>query len=64
MFKKFLKIYLIIFSSLFFIDWFLGVLRFSVKIAESFLMALNVPFGIIAVRGEEYAGSINDSSIK
>ncbi len=57
MFKKFLKIYVIIFASLFFIDWILGVLRFSVGIAESFLKVLNIPFGIIAIRGEKYAGA-------
>jgi len=57
MFKKFLKIYVIIFASLFVIDWILGILRFSAEIAQSFLKALNVPFGIIAVHLEEYAVS-------
>jgi len=57
MFKKFLKIFAIIFTLLFFVDWFLGVLRFSVEIAQFFLEALNVPFGIIADNLEKYAVS-------
>ncbi len=57
MFKKFLKIFAIVFTCLFFIDWFLGVLRFSVEIGQSLFDALNIPFGILANNLEEYASS-------
>ena len=61
MFKKYLKPFLIIFTSLFFIDWFLGVLRFSVKAAETVFAVLNIPFGIIALRLEQTVPPMTDS---
>jgi len=61
MFKKFLKAFLIIFTTLFFIDWFLGVLRFSVKAAQTVLEVLNIPFGIIALRLEQTDPPMTDT---
>lgn len=55
--KKFLKPFFITFTALFFIDWFLGVLRFYIQAAKTVLEILNIPFGIIALRLEEYAVS-------
>jgi hypothetical protein len=61
MFKKFLKDFLIIFTALFFIDWFLGVLRFSVNAAQTVFEVLNVPFGIIALRLEQTVPPMTDN---
>lgn len=58
---KNLKIFLIIFVALFFIDWFLGVLRFTVRPAETVLAALNIPFGIIALRLEQTVPPMADT---
>lgn len=55
--KKFLKSFLIILTALFFIDWFLGVLRFHIEAARTVLEAQNIPVGIIALRLEEHAES-------
>ena len=59
--KKFLKTFAIIFTALFFIDWFLGVLRFHVKAAQTVLEALNIPFGIIAFRLEKTVPPMTDT---
>ena len=61
MIKKNIKAFLLIFTALFFIDWFLGVLRFSFKPAETMLAALNIPFGIIALRLEHTVPPMTDT---
>jgi ABC-type Na+ efflux pump permease subunit len=61
MLKRFLKVFAIILTALFFIDWFLGVLRFSVKEAQTVLEVLNVPFGIIALRLEQTVPPMTDT---
>ena len=62
MFKRFLKVFAIIFTALFFVDWFLGALRFSVNGAQTLLEVLNVPFGIIALRLEQTVPPMTDTS--
>lgn len=61
MFKRFLKDFAIILTALFFIDWFLGVLRFSVKAAETVFEILNVPFGIIVLKFEATIPPLTDT---
>lgn len=59
--KRILKPFLTIFSALFFTDWFLGVLRFYAKPAETVLQVLNIPFGIIAIRLEQTVPPMTDT---
>ncbi len=63
MFRKFIKPFLIIFSALFCLDWFLGVLRFYIKAAQTVFEILNIPFGIIALRLERTVPPMADTPL-
>ncbi len=63
MFRKFIRTFPIVFSVLFLMDWFLGVLKFYVRAAQTVFEMLNVPFGIIALRLERTVPPMTDTPI-